>query len=124
VSSVCLQLCREEISSPTFAPNRRKFGRYFKGLFKTGNVAVRILPGQPSSPGLRENAPDSSRKARQQRAFAIQYPVSVLPISRNEARIRGKSLANTANIPVFGRRRPETGSITHCVVIAAVVWAG
>lgn len=59
--------------------------------------------------------PISSRKARQWRAFAIRRPVSVLPISWTEAQIRGKSLANTANIPVFGRLRPETRFDLHCV---------
>jgi hypothetical protein len=86
-----------------------KFSRYFKGHLQNGNIAVRILRGQPGSVGLKEIAPDSRRKACQQRAFVIRRPVSVLPISRYEYRIRRKSLANTANIPVFGRRRPETG---------------
>jgi hypothetical protein len=78
------------------------------------------LRRQPGSPGLGENAPDSIRKAGQQPAFAIRGSVSVLPVSRNEARIRGKSLANTANIPVFERRRSETGVDQDCMVRAAV----
>jgi len=33
----------------------------------------------------------------------------MLPIYRDEGRLSGKSLTNTANIPVFGRVRLETG---------------
>jgi hypothetical protein len=36
VSSIRLQLCREEVSRPAFGPHRRKFSRYFKGLFING----------------------------------------------------------------------------------------
>ena len=74
-----------------------------------GHAKVRILPTQPSIPGLREKAADSSRKARQQRAFAIWRSVLCAPISWNEDQIRRKSLTNAANIPVFGRRRAEIG---------------
>jgi hypothetical protein len=94
---------------PSNSRKSAKFSRHFKGHFSIGKVQVRILPGQPASPRLRENAPDSSRKARQWRAFAIWRPVSGLPISQHEDRIRKKSLANTANIPVFRRRGAETG---------------
>jgi hypothetical protein len=67
------------------------------------------LRSQPASARLTENASHSTRKACQQRAFVLRRPVSVLPISRHEDRIQRKSLANIANIPVFWRRRPETG---------------
>jgi hypothetical protein len=78
------------------------------------------LRRQPGIPALGEMAPDSRRKARQWRAFSIRRPVSVLPISWNKGRIRGKSLAHAANIPVFRRLRPETGFDRHCVVNLAV----
>jgi hypothetical protein len=67
------------------------------------------LRRQPASPAFGLKIPDTCRKARQQRAFAVRRLVSVLPISRHRDRIRRKSLTNTANIPVFGRHRPETG---------------
>jgi hypothetical protein len=66
------------------------------------------LRRQPRSQRLGENASRTGGKARQWRAFAIRSPVSVLPIARYSDRIPRKSPANTVNIPVFGRRRPET----------------
>jgi hypothetical protein len=47
--------------------------------------------------------------------FAIRWTVSTLPNVRTEGRIRRKSPAATANIPVFGRLTPETGFDRHCV---------
>src|SRR6266404_3732418 len=73
------------------------------------------LRRQPGSPALREAVPDSRRNARQQRAFLIQRTVSSLPISPAEGRNCQKSLATCRNIPVFGRRQPETGFDPHCM---------
>jgi hypothetical protein len=46
--------------------------------------------------------------------------VSRLPISRIAGRNRRKSPAPPRNIPVFGRRRPETGFDLHCLTEYAV----
>src|SRR3984957_413634 len=100
-----------------------KFLRHFKGLSPIGNVRVRILRGQPTSPAFRELAPYIDRKARHWRAFAIRRPVSVLPISPNEGRIRGKSLADAANIPDSGRVWPETEVDRHCLVMNSADFA-
>ena len=43
------QLCRVKISGLIFASNRGNFSRSFKGSFRSGNFAVRILPPQPTS---------------------------------------------------------------------------
>jgi len=48
-----------------------------------GDRARSALHCQPCNPTQEEGDSDSSRKARQQRAFPIWQPVSVLPISRN-----------------------------------------
>ena len=66
------------------------------------------LRRQPSSPALRETAPNNRRNARQWRAFLIQWTVSSLPISRGAGRNCQRSPAACRNIPVFGRRWPET----------------
>src|ERR1700722_8273713 len=73
------------------------------------------LRRQPASPGLRENAPDSSRKARQQRAFAIRGPVSVLSISRHAGRIRESLWLTPRIFPFLGDSGRRLGSIMHCV---------
>ena len=78
------------------------------------------LRRQPASPADRETAPDSHRKARQWRVFLIRCLVSVLRFHESKGRIRGKSLVDTANIPVFRRRRQETGFDLHCVARAAL----
>jgi hypothetical protein len=78
------------------------------------------LRRQPGSRRLGENAPDSSRKACQQRAFAIRRSVSVLPISRHHDRILRKSLANTANIPFLGDAGQRPGLIMDCMVRVGV----
>ena len=78
------------------------------------------LRRQPTSPAFRELAPYIDRKARHWRAFAIRRPVSVLPISPNEGRIRGKSLADAANIPDSERLWSETEFDRHYLVSRAV----
>ena len=52
--------------------------------------------------------------------FLIRCLVSVLRFHESKGRIRGKSLADTANIPVFRRRRSETGFDLHCVATLAL----
>ena len=105
--------CSTEVFSAKIVSNRLRIAELPVKFPDSREFAWRrvrsALRRQPGSPGLRENAPDSSRKARQQPAFAIRRPVSLLPIPQYEDRIRRKSLANTANIPVLGRRWPETG---------------
>src|ERR1700687_690604 len=71
-----IQLAAAKVSKPDFGPNQRKFRRHFKGLFWNGNMEVRILPGQPTSPAPRDFTLRNARKARQWRAFAIQRTVS------------------------------------------------
>jgi hypothetical protein len=78
------------------------------------------LRRQPASPALRETVPNSRRNARQQRAFLIHRPVSSIPISPTAGRNCQKSLATCRNIPIFGRRRPETGFDPHCM--AETIW--
>ena len=46
-----VQLPAAKVSNPRFRGKERKFPRHFKGHFSIGNVQVRILRGQPSSPG-------------------------------------------------------------------------
>jgi hypothetical protein len=53
-------------------------------------------------------------------ALAIRWSVSGRRIWRLPASNRRLSLADILNIPVFGRRRPETGFDLHCVTDAAV----
>ena len=94
----------------SLSPRIAKFPAKFPDTREFAWRLVRsALRRQPSIPGLREKAADSSRKARQQRAFAIWRSVLCAPISWNEDQIRRKSLTNAANIPVFGRRRAEIG---------------
>jgi hypothetical protein len=76
---------------------------------KGHHTVVRILPPQPGSLALRETIPISRRKACQWRVFPIQWTVSRLPISRAAGRNCQKSPAACRNIPIFGRRGPETG---------------
>jgi hypothetical protein len=70
IAFVQSQLRAAKVSRSNLAPNWRKFRRHFKGAFWNGNMEVRILPGQPTSPGGGETDWDSDRKARQWRAFA------------------------------------------------------
>jgi hypothetical protein len=103
------QLLAAKVSNLRFRGKVRKFPRHFKGHFSIGNVQVRILPGQPTSPGGGETGWDSDRKARQWRAFAKWLLVSRLRIFTLSGRKRRKSPAGHRNIPIFGRRGPETG---------------
>jgi hypothetical protein len=103
------------------SPNNAKFPVKFPVSREFAWRRVRsALRRQPGSPGAGETSRDSDRKAHQWRAFAIWWTVSTLPISPTEGRIRRKSPATTANIPVFGRLTPETGFDRHCVAVAAV----
>jgi hypothetical protein len=113
------ELAAAIVSDPKFRVNGRKFLRHFKGVFRSGNMEVRILPGQPASPKVRVLTLSSSRKARQWRAFAIQGSVSGIPNSKNAMPIRRKSPAPTANIPLFRRQPPETRFDHPCVPGAA-----
>jgi hypothetical protein len=45
-----VQLPAAKVSNPKFRGKVWKFPRYFKGHLPIGNVQVRILPGQPTSP--------------------------------------------------------------------------
>ena len=79
------------------------------------------LRRQPGSAALAEAVPTTGKNARQQRAFLIWRTVSSLPISPTAGRNCRKSLATCRNIPIFGRRRPETGFDPHCVAGDAVI---
>ena len=46
------QLAAAKVSKSNFRPKQRKFRRHFKGAFRTGNMEVRILQGQPGSPAF------------------------------------------------------------------------
>src|SRR5260370_41544339 len=59
--------------------------------------------------------------ARQLRAFAKNKSVSRLPIYATLRRNRRSSPADILDIPVFRRRRPETGFDLHCVDDPAVL---
>src|SRR5260370_23963010 len=59
--------------------------------------------------------------ARQLRAFAKNKSVSRLPIYTTLRRNRRQSPADILDIPVFRRRRPETGFDLHCVDDPAVL---
>jgi hypothetical protein len=61
-----------------------------------------------SEESWRNNGPLNLRNARQSGLFVTCGAVSRLPIWAISERNRRKSLANTWNIPVFGRPEPET----------------
>jgi hypothetical protein len=73
-------LAAAKVSNPVFRAKIRKFRRHFKGVFWNGNMEVRILPGQPTSPATGDCAVINRINARQLRAFANKRPVSRLPI--------------------------------------------
>jgi hypothetical protein len=91
--------------SPKIAKFPVKFPDSREFAWRRVRSALRRQPASPTPGGI---GPDGRRKAHQWRAFAIWCPVSVLPISRHQDGIRRKSPANALNIPVFGRRRPES----------------
>ena len=109
------QLEAAKVSKPDFRPNQRKFRRHFKGVFWNGIMEVRILPGQPGSHSTGNSGTLNLRNARQSWLFVTCGAVSRLPIWTISERNRRKSLANTWNIPVFGRPEPETVRDQHCV---------
>ena len=82
------QLAAAKVSDLRFRANEGKFPRHFKGVFRTGNMEVRILPGQPVSRALRESISDTRRKARQWGAFANSLGSSF----RNSRSQKGDSL--------------------------------
>jgi hypothetical protein len=83
------QLLAAKVSNLRFRGKVRKFPRHFKGHFSIGNVQVRILPGQPTSHGAGETTPETSRKARNWRPFAIWWAVSKAPeFTKSEANLR------------------------------------
>jgi hypothetical protein len=106
------------------SPEIAKFPVKFPVSREFARRLVRIpLRRQPTSPALKETVPNSRRNARQWRAFSIQRAVSSQRISRIRERIRRKSLVTTVNIPVFGRRVPETGFDRHCVTGASWIFS-
>ena len=104
-------------AGPRIFPNSRKPTQRPGSI---GNARVRILSLQPGSLGLGVIVPDTCRKARQWRAFAIRCPVSGLPNSYIARPIHRKSPDATANIPVSRRRTAETGFDQHWLVEFAV----
>src|SRR5260370_6986410 len=87
---------------PQISRKSAEFSRHLKGHFSIGNVQVRILRGQPTSPGSGETDSDSDRKARQWRAFANWSLVSRLRISTRSGRKPPNSQAVHPNLPLFG----------------------
>jgi hypothetical protein len=99
----------------------RKFPRHFKGQFSIGNVQVRILPGQPGSPALRVIAPDTGRKARRWRAFAIRCRSLDSQIRKVRGQF-GESLRTLPRIfPFSGDWRRRQGSITTAAEAGSAV---
>src|SRR6202047_1606248 len=78
-------------------------------------MEVRILPHQLGSYSTGDSGPLNLRNARQSGLFVTCGAVSRLPIWTISERNRRKSLANSWNIPVFGRPEPETVRDQHCV---------
>src|SRR6266404_9086711 len=81
------------------------------------------LRRQPGSPVLGVIVPDTCRRARQWRAFAIRCPVSGLPNSENARLIYRKSPDTTGKTPVFRRPTAETGFDQHWLAERAVQFA-
>src|SRR4029077_14939343 len=59
----------QKVSKSRFPRNRAKFSRLFKGRLESGNVAVRILPGQPATHPTYDSVHLSHRKPAKTRAF-------------------------------------------------------
>jgi hypothetical protein len=77
------------------------------------------LRHQPGSLALCETTTKSRKSARQRRAFLVWRSVSGLRISRVTGRNCQKSPDACRNIPIFGRRRPETEFDPHCLAGSA-----
>jgi hypothetical protein len=54
-----LQLTGAKVSTPEFRGDESKLSRHFKGLISIGNVGVRSLDGQPTSPAHGQDIPDT-----------------------------------------------------------------
>ena len=107
------QLAAAKVSDLRFRANEGKFPRHFKGVFRTGNMEVRILPGQPGSHSTRESGPLLAESAAFYRVFVRLSKVFGDEKTATFARICRKSPAKFPDIPVFGRLFAETDFDLH-----------
>jgi hypothetical protein len=101
------QLAAAKVSDLRFRANEGKFPRHFKGVFRTGNMEVRILPGQPGSARSRE-FPSLDEKGPLNAGFSHRYSSLETDVRTFSAENYQKSPVEFNKTPVFWRLALET----------------
>ena len=101
------QLAAAKVSDLRFRANEGKFPRHFKGVFRTGNMEVRILPGQPGSLVFRE-FPFFDNKGPQNAGFSYHQKSLETDVRTFLVENFQKSPAESKKTPVFWRLALET----------------
>jgi hypothetical protein len=106
-----LRLIREEISRAVFAWNRWNFSRNFKRVSCKGNFEVRILRGQPASPGSRDFCFNVARKPAVRGLIALGEESLSTQFENSSARRAENLRAASALFPFSGEMSRRLGSI-------------